>query len=269
MKTKINILIVLLFLTSCTLFVSCDSTITEINGEVSNTDFTASESFHFSIAVQNQTMFSIAGINSNITISGVSNTDSVIITGQKSVESESIEDAEAHLPDLEVIVQDLANEVAVETNQPDETGGRNYTVNYHVTLPKGFTISAANVNGIVSVDSINNTVNTANVNGQIILTEIVGNSAVSLVNGQITAKITLPLNGNIGMANVNGNIELEIPINTSAEFSAGLVNGNITITNLVLQNQVSSSTSLTGTLGSGAGTIVLATVNGNISATGF
>ena len=96
-----------------------------------------------------------------------------------------------------------------------------------------------------------------------------GNSAVSLVNGQITAKITLPLNGNIGMANVNGNIDLEIPTNTSAEFSAGLVNGNITITNLVLQNQVSSSTSLTGTLGNGEGTIALTTVNGNISATGF
>jgi len=89
------------------------------------------------------------------------------------------------------------------------------------------------------------------------------------VNGQITAKITLPLNGNIGMANVNGNIDLEIPTNTSAEFSAGLVNGNITITNLVLQNQVSSSTSLTGTLSNGEGTIALTTVNGNISATGF
>ena len=96
-----------------------------------------------------------------------------------------------------------------------------------------------------------------------------GNSAVSLVNGQIIAKITLPLNGSIEMANVNGNIELEIPTNTSAEFSAGLVNGNITITNLVLQNQVSSSTSLTGTFGNGEGTIALATVNGNINTTGF
>ncbi|MHA2099564.1 MAG: hypothetical protein ACW99A_12885 [Candidatus Kariarchaeaceae archaeon] len=269
MKTMINILFVIFFLASCSLFISCDSTTTEVEDQVSNTDFVASETFYFSIAVQNQTMFSIAGINGNITINGVSNTDSVIITGQKSVGSESIADAQASLQNLDVIVRDLANEVAVETDQPEDTGGRNYNVNYQVTLPKDFMISAANVNGIVSIDSINNTVNAANVNGQILLTDIVGSSAVSLVNGQIVAKITLPLNGNIGMANVNGNVVLQIPTNTSAEFSAGLVNGIITIKNLTLQNQVNSNTSVTGRLGNGAGTISLATVNGNINATGF
>lgn len=269
MKTIINVLVVALLFVSLTLFVSCNNTVTQVDDNVSNTDFVATEAFHFSIAVQNQTMFSIAGINGNISISGVSNTDSVIITGQKSVGSESIADAQASLQNLEVIVQDLANEVAVETNQPDETGGRNYTVNYLISLPKHFMISAANVNGSVSVDSINNTVNTANVNGGIILTDIVGSSAVSLVNGQIEAKITLPLNGSINMATVNGSIELQIPISTSAELSAGLVNGNISTTNLMLQNPVITSTSLTGTLGNGEGTIALATVNGNINATGF
>lgn len=270
MKTIVNILFVIFFIASCTLYISCDSeTVTGIDDEVSNTDFVASESFYFSIAVQSKTMFSITGINGNITINGVSNTDSVIITGQKSVGSESLADAQASLQNLNVIVRDQSNEVNVETDQPEETGGRNYNVNYQVTLPKDFLITAANVNGVVSVDSINNTVNTANVNGQILLTDIVGSSAVSLVNGQIVAKITLPLNGTIAIANVNGNIALEIPTNTSAEFSAGLVNGNIIITNLSLLNQVSSNTSVTGTLGNGEGTISLTNVNGNISAYGF
>ena len=173
------------------------------------------------------------------------------------------------MQNLNVIVQDLANEVAVETDQPEETGGRNYQVDYNVTLPKSFTITVANVNGSVSVDSINNTVTAANVNGQILLDEIVGSTTVSLVNGQIVAKITLPLNGNIQMGNVNGNVTLEIPTNTSAQFAAGLTNGNITITNLTLHNQVSTLTSVVGTLGNGEGAISLATVNGNINAVGF
>jgi hypothetical protein len=269
MKNIIKILFVIFSLASCAVFISCNDTVTQVDDEVSNTDFVATEAFYFSIAAQNRSMFSIAGINGNININGVSNTDSVIITGQKSVGSESVSDAQASLQNLNVVVQELTDGVSVQTDQPEQTGGRNYNVNYQITLPKDFLISAGNVNGIVSVDSINNTVNAANVNGQVLLTDIVGSSAVSLVNGQIAAKITLPLNGTIGLANVNGNVALQIPINSSAEFSAGLVNGIITITNLTLQNQVNTNTKVTGTLGNGEGTISLATVNGYISATGF
>jgi hypothetical protein len=268
MKTNINILYVIFFLASSLLFISCDST-TEVTGEVSNTNFEASETFSFSIPVDNKTMFTIAGINGTINIDGVANTDSVIITGDKIVKSESIEDAQANLQNLNVIVRETANEVAVETDQPDETGGRNFEVNYNVSLPKSFLITAANVNGTVTVDSINNNVTAANVNGQILLDDIVGSATVSLVNGQILTRITLPLNGNIQIGNVNGNVTLEIPTSTSAQFSAGLTNGNIIIDNLTLQNQVSTPTSVVGTLGGGQGAISLATVNGNISAVGF
>jgi hypothetical protein len=268
MKAMTNILFAILLVISCSIFISCDST-TEVNNEVSNTNFEASESFYYSIAVDNKSMFTIAGINGTININGISNTDSVIITGEKIVKSESVADAEVNLQNLNVIVLETANAVAVETDQPDETGGRNFQVDYNVTLPKSFTITAANVNGSVSVDSINNTVTAANVNGQILLDEIVGSSTVSLVNGQIVAKITLPLNGNIQMGNVNGNVTLEIPTSTSAQFAAGLTNGNITIRNLTLQNQVSTPTSVVGTLGNGEGAISLATVNGNINAVGF
>ncbi|UCH66476.1 MAG: hypothetical protein JSW63_04930 [Ignavibacterium sp.] len=268
MKTTINILFVIFFIASCYLFISCDST-TEVATEVSNTNFEASESFYFSIPVDNKTMFTIAGINGTININGEANADSVIINGEKIVKSESIEDAQANLQNLNVVVRDLASGVTVETDQPDETGGRNFEVNYNVTLPNSFLVTAANVNGTVTVDSINNNVTAANVNGQILLGDIVGSATVSLVNGQIVGKITLPLNGSINMGNVNGNVTLEIPTSTSAQFSAGLTNGNIIIDNLTLQNQISTPTSIVGTLGGGQGAISLATVNGNISAVGF
>jgi len=91
---------------------------------------------------------------------------------------------------------------------------------------------------------------------------------VQLVNGQIQAKVTLPTDGVIAMSTVNGGINLNIPQSTSAEFSASVVNGTIS-TDLILINLVSTPTSLTGTLGTGEGTIALSTVNGSISVWGF
>jgi DUF4097 and DUF4098 domain-containing protein YvlB len=135
-------------------------------------------------------------------------------------------------------------------------------VDYAITLPESFQVLADNLNGTVIVDSIHNLVSVGNVNGQITLNEIFGSAFVALVNGRIEGEITLPLEGTISMNLVNGNIDLDIPANTSAEFS-------ISVTGLHLQNQVSSPTSLRGTLGEGEGTISLTTVNGNISVSGF
>ncbi|MGB2989370.1 MAG: hypothetical protein WBC98_05380, partial [Candidatus Zixiibacteriota bacterium] len=64
-------------------------------------------------------------------------------------------------------------------------------------------------------------------------------------------------------------IELDIPQNTSAEFSATVVTGTISISDLILQNQVSTPGSLSGTVGSGEGTISLNVVTGSVSVKGF
>jgi len=211
----------------------------------------------------------LEAINGNVAITGISESDSVIITGERRVGSESMEDAEEYLKKLEVRVQDLGNEVFVKTIQPEKSYGRNYVVNYTITLPKDLEILVSNVNGIVTIESINNDVTVTNVNGQVTLDEIFGSASVSLVNGQIEGEVTLPFDGVIGMSVVNGNIDLKIPVSTSAEFSAKVTNGNIGVSNLVLQNQVSSPTSLGGRLGDGEGMISLTTVNGNISVLGF
>jgi DUF4097 and DUF4098 domain-containing protein YvlB len=127
----------------------------------------------------------------------------------------------------------------------------------------------ANINGNVRIDSVNNTISIGHVNGNVNLDEIAANTSVNLVNALIVAKVTLPLNGTINMDNTNGGIDLEIPVNTSANFSANVTNGAITVSNLVLQNPISTATSLSGTLGAGQGTITLTVVNGNIDVSGF
>jgi hypothetical protein len=234
-----------------------------------NTDFEAEESFSFEVGAGNRSQLRLEGVNSEISIIGISGVNSVTITGTKRVGSDSIQDAQEHLQELDVNVQGLANEVFIKTIQPQDTGGRNYVVIYTITLPKNWKIQLANVNGIVTIDSVGNNVNVNNVNGNVTLMEIVGSTLVNLVNGIIESEVTLPINGTIDLSTVNGNINLAIPANTSAEFSARAAMGSISTSNLVFQNEVKTSTSLRGTLGNGQGTMSLDTGTGNITVSGF
>lgn len=220
---------------------------------VSNTNFEAVEPFSVVVPIANHTLFSLIGINGEININGDAAADSAVITGMKRVLSESVEDAEAHLEDLIVNVQDSVNEVRVETIQPADTGGRIYIVNYSVTLPRFLKISVNNLNGIVTLASIDNDVVVLNLNGNITLANVTGSASANVLNGDVQGVLTLPLSGVINMKTLNGDIDLEIPVNTSAQLKASVTVGTITTQNLALQNVVSTPTFLSGTLGSGQG----------------
>jgi hypothetical protein len=262
--------VLLVLLALCFCFLGCSSDKSSGPEEnVSNTDFVAKASFYYGVEVTDHTRLRLEGINGNVTVTALTEADSVIIKGEKRVGSESMQDAEAHLQELEVSVREIAGEVYVKTNQPDQTYGRSYAVDYNITLPQDLEVVVTNVNGAVDIDSVNGYVSVVNVNGQVDLDDIIGSVSVSLVNGQINAGVTPTKGGVISMATVNGGINLDIPQYTSAEFSATVVNGTITISDLVLTGIVSTPTSLTGTLGTGEGTITLGTVNGSISVSGF
>jgi len=251
---------------------SCDSNrfiFNSDNENVDNTNFIAKESFLFEVDVKNHTQVRLDAINGNIEILGSASATSVTITGERRVGSESTADAEEYLTKLEIRVTETANIVLVETIQPDKTHGRNFVVDYKITLPENLELEADNINGNMAIENIKNNVDVDNVNGNIDLKDIVGNTSADVVNGLIRAKVTMPQNGNIDMGTVNGNIELEIPLNTSADFSANVTNGAIQILNLTLQNEVATTRSLRGMLGNGEGTIKTNTVNGNINTTGF
>lgn len=237
---------------------------------VSNTNFEAVEPFSVEVPIGNHTQFSLIGEDGEINITGVAGANSVTITGIKRVLSESTVDAEAHLLELKVNVQDLANEVRVETIQPADSGGRIYIVNYTVTLPKFLKNRVNNINGIVTLDSIDNDVTVLNLNGNVTLTNVFGSASTNVLSGKVEGTVILPLNGVIDMKTLTGDINLEIPVNTSAKLSASVTVGTITAPNLVLQDEVSTPTFLSGTLGSGQGTIKLETQKlGNIAVSGI
>jgi len=181
-----------------------------------------------------------------------------------------VQDAEERLQVLEVNVQSTANEVFVETVQPLNTGCRIYDVEYTITLPEDFEVQVTNAVGVVTIDSMDNEVNVTNTSGDVVLISIVGDARVSLLTGNIESEVTLPLNGTIEMDTFIGDINLDIPVDTSADFSAMVTDGSIDVVNLVLQDEVSSSDSVSGTLGAGEGLITLESeFGGDINVTGF
>lgn len=224
--------------------------IIETGDDVDNTDAVARASFSYEIPVDAQERVRLEAINGTIEITGEVGASSVVIAGERRVGSESIRDAEEHLAELEVEVDDRTTEVIVRTEQPSNTRGRNYVVDYTLTIPAELAVSIMHING------------------KVVVVDVAANTLVDLVNGNVDADLSLLPDGLVDLSAVNGNIDLAIPASTSADLDAAVTNGTIRTSNLVLQDVESSSRSLSGRLGTGEGIISLSVVNGNIAVAG-
>lgn len=214
--------------------------------------FVVNRDFSENVPVAGHNRIRLDAENGEIVVSGQPGAASVTVTAELIVGSNvSRLDAEEGLEQLRVLVTDRPGEIFVQTVQPLNADGRRYLVNYRITVPRDLAVDATQVNGNVIVE------------------DIVGFVTVSAENGSIDATATLPPGGAIMLSTVNGDIDLGIPASTSAELSALVEFGAITWDHLDLRNTVSTSRSLTGTLGDGAGLIDLDTRNGNIHVTGF
>jgi hypothetical protein len=216
-----------------------------------NAPFSAKKDFSQEVPVEDHLRMRLDAVNGEIIITGQPDVTSGMVTAELRVSSnESQQDAETRLEQLEVLVTDLSDEIFVETLQPDNTEGRQYVVNYTITVPSDLEVAIKQVNGGIRVEDTANSV------------------FVIAVNGSLDSTVSLPPNGEIRLSMVNGNIDLRLPTSTSAELSAFTDQGSITWDNLNLLDVVHTNQSLTGTLGSGAGVIWLETINGNIDVIG-
>lgn len=260
----------LILIIACIFMAGCESNDNPVDSDDNNksTKYIARESFSHTVPFNKHTQFRIVGVNGEISINGVTNSDTFVITGEKSVGSDSTEDAQEHLQYLDVTVQDLTHEVYVFTTQPQQSLGRNYTVDYTISMPKDLSVTVFTINGDVSVVSIDNSVTAENITGTIKVKDIVGDVSATLTNGRIEGDVTLPMNGTIFMRLVSGDIVLTIPKSTSASLTAQVTNGTIKTSGLDIKNQNQSQRSLYGTLGNGQGTLSLITINGSINISG-
>lgn len=257
------------------------------NDDVNNNQYEAKESFYFEIPDIGFNTLQMNGINGNIEVVAVAQLDTIIVQGERIVKSESIADAEDHLPLLQVIIDQATQTLKIRTEQPNPANGRNYQVDYEVQIPADWvqnleqlngniissggqeSIEIHSTNGNVVVNDCQTDVEATLTNGNITFSNVTGSVFAYLTNGNIISQIVLPLGGECEHVATNGNIQFSIPDTTSAQFSATTVNGSVIISNLNLQNSQISQKSVSGTLGTGQGRIELASTNGIITATGY
>jgi len=244
-------------------FAACEDDLTG-----GNMNQSAQEPFEFAVDASETTVVYLDAINSEITITGVSASDSVRVEGVREVRSSTVADAEARLDDLQVSWEVIGDTVYIETEQPEDTQGRTYQVDYNITLPRDFEVVVESANATIDVASIDEAVYVEVGNGIVDLDDTRGDVSVDMGNGEVLGTLALPSGGTLEVNIGNGIIGIGIPTNTSAEFSANVGNGTISISNLNLQNQQSTNTSLSGRLGAGDGDISLTVGNGTISVTG-
>jgi hypothetical protein len=226
--------------------------------------FSAEDTVFFSLDASTQSEFNIEGISGKIEITGISGSDSIVVTAVKRVWSETVSDAEDHLQFIDVNVHSLVNEINVRTVQPADTYNRNYQVEYEISLPSDMMIMVDQTSGLVAVETHGGRIAIMNISGTVSLNDINGNVYVNQISGVIIGDITLPPNGTIDMVNTAGTINLTVPQSSSADFTASVTSGSIDISDLILQDGEFSPNYVHGILGGGDGTISLTVTSGLI-----
>ncbi|MEJ2204379.1 MAG: hypothetical protein P8170_09730 [Gemmatimonadota bacterium] len=214
--------------------------------------------------VQGQTTLRVSGINGTIRVTEWGDAPWVSVRATKQVRSNSDEDAEAHLDDLEIRVWSTSAEIRVETVQPLHTHGREYTVDYEILVPEGLSLVGTNGNGDITVEDLQSNVDLKVGNGNVRAIGFVGTGRVESGNGNVDVAMDLPEGGEIVLVVGNGTAFLTVQPDVSAELNAQVGNGSIAVTGLDMVTHVSEPHLLRSTLGSGDGMIDVLVGNGVI-----
>lgn len=231
-------------------------------------DAVISEPFEIERDATLRSAFEVTGINGNITVTGDGTSETFRATGFRRVRNCTESEAEAWIDRLEVRATETADVIALETVQPLDTSPCSLEVEYELTVPARLAADLVNINGNIVVMGLAGGLSVTNTNGNVTLDGSAGPATVRLTNGNILADVLIAGTETADLLTVNGNVGVLVPTSTSASLSASLVNGVIDVANLSISDRVQTRTTLTGTLGTGEGTILLGTTNGNITITG-
>ena len=181
-----------------------------------------------------------------MTIVGSDAADDLQCTISKKVTSQvSEDDAQSHMSDIVIAVDDNANSVGFTVDHPT-SDSRSYEINFYIVLPNNFSYDLTAVNGDITLQSQATSVE------------------IDLLNGNSNSDLTLGDGCAVSIIVGNGDIGLTVPDNTNADLTASVVNGSISNTGLTFTNEQITSTQFTGTLGDGDGNIALSVGNGDV-----
>jgi len=220
---------------------SCD------DDPLSSSSYEATDDKSYSVDLNTQTALIVQNTNGSITITGSDTTNNLYCFVTKKVRSSiSQSDAQSHLSEIEITIQDNLDNVNIEVDNPNGDD-RNYETTLDIILPNDFNYVLTLGNGNIKVESTTK------------------NLIANLGNGNFSSDVTLQDTCLVEVAVGNGNLTLTIPDSTNALLTASVGNGNISNNGLNFQNQQLNNNRFSGTLGNGAGRVLLSLGNGNIT----
>lgn len=211
----------------------------------------------------------VEGINGTIEVGGTDQDAAVSVAALLRVGAPTLQEARAHLPDLQVVIDTSSTEaISIRTDQPTDTGDPGYNVDYVVRVPYGTPVRIDQANGEVRLRDLEAGVVVRSANGTVGLAGCRGDIDADLANGDITASLRPRPGESIRLAVANGRIDLELATDASALFGATVGNGKVTVRGLPLTDTEASNQAVAGTLGDGEGEITLTVANGEITVDG-
>ncbi|MBK7630158.1 MAG: DUF4097 family beta strand repeat protein [Ignavibacteriales bacterium] len=145
----------------------------------------------------------------------------------------------------------------------------NYKSSLNINLPPGKDIYVKKNNFGVQTYQLENNLHIETAKGECIVEGHGGSVEAITQSGNINAMVLIPDSGYCNCYSVDGSITVQVPIGSSGNIILKTTNGTVSYSNLNIQNLTHTSKELTGTLGTGSGTIYLESVNGNVLLKGF
>jgi hypothetical protein len=145
--------------------------------------------------------------------------------------------------------------------------GGNASVDYLVHIPPGVKVDVSTVAGQVLVSGATSAVTAHTVDGSVGVQTASGPVDLRTVNGSVKASVATLLGSDaIRIETVNGSVRAQLPAAVQGAFDLENVNGSIR-SDFPLGASGSEHHHLTGTIGTGGGSVQLKTVNGSVTLT--
>ncbi len=181
--------------------------------------------------------------------------------GTVRIEAEKVAKSEAHLEDIEIVIDGSGDSVSVETvHRRRNNSGK---VSYIISMPAEANVSVSTANGSVTIEGIHGHVIAKSTNGSLKVEDIVGEIEAKTTNGSIRARYACATDGSHTFKTVNGTVRVYLPSDAGGDFEANTVNGSINVdfpTNL----ERVSRRHMRGSFGNGGGSFEIETVNGSV-----
>lgn len=200
---------------------------------------------------------------------------SVEVTGGdvSAIEIHALIDAEAP---REEEAKDIAGQVQIEAEQgvrargPQTEHRREWSVSYHIVVPRRYDISLASENGDVDVTGVSGHMDLGSENGNVTLSRVGGTIGIKSENGSVDVTLEGPrLEGEgLDVESENGSVDVHLPaafaahIDVRSETGSMAVNFPVTVEGRVDRHHITTD------IGGGGPAIRISSENGSVSISG-